>query len=267
MRCLLRDHEYRVIVIRYGKDLEQQLTAYPDLFGSASQEQTYSMAAISVGSIVKCCNREWVVLPSPDEELYLLRPLAGSEHETIRIHYRLATLGLDRIEPAHFPLPNFDQAGDTISVELLFNAARLTLCDGAGPFRSLGHINVRPRPYQFVPLLMALRLDPVRMLIADDVGIGKTIEALLVAREMLDRGETTRTCVLCPPYLCSQWQQELWDKFRLRAVIIRSGTISQLERDLPSGEHSIFGYYPHIFREHRLREVRCAPREFPPACP
>jgi superfamily II DNA or RNA helicase len=92
---------------------------------------------------------------------------------------------------------------------------------------------------------MALRLDPVRMLVADDVGIGKTIEALLIAREMLDRGETTRVCVLCPPYLCSQWQQELWDKFRIQAVVIRSGTISQLERDLPSGDHSIFGYYPH----------------------
>jgi superfamily II DNA or RNA helicase len=204
------------------------------------------MAAISVGSIVKCRNREWVVLPSPDDELYLLRPLAGSEHETIGIHYRLATLGLDRIEPAHFPLPNPDQAGDAVSVELLFNAARLTLRDGAGPFRSLGHISVRPRPYQFVPMLMALRLDPVRMLIADDVGIGKTVEALLIAREMLDRGESTRICVLCPPYLCSQWQQELWDKFRVQAVVIRSGTISQLERDLPTGDHSVFGYYPHI---------------------
>ncbi|MBX5493895.1 MAG: DEAD/DEAH box helicase [Bryobacteraceae bacterium] len=204
------------------------------------------MGGISVGSIVKCRNREWVVLPSPDEELYLLRPLAGSEHETIGIHSRLAALDLDRIEPAHFPLPNLDQAGDAMSVELLFNAARLTLRDGAGPFRLLGHISVRPRPYQFVPLLMALRLDPVRMLIADDVGIGKTVEALLIAREMLDRGETTRICVLCPPYLCSQWQQELWDKFRIQAVVIRSGTISQLERELPSGDHSIFGYYPHI---------------------
>jgi hypothetical protein len=154
------------------------------------------MPAISVGSIVKCRDREWVVLPSPDDKLYLLRPLAGSEHETIGIHYRLNELGLDKIEPAHFPLPNLDQAGDAVGVELLFNAARLTLRDGAGPFRSLGHISCHPRPYQFVPMLMALRLDPIRLLIADDVGIGKTIEALLIAREMLDRGEITRLCVL-----------------------------------------------------------------------
>ncbi len=204
------------------------------------------MGAIAVGSIVKCRGREWVVLPVDDEEVYLLRPLAGTEQEVIGIHSRLHNLGLDRIEPTAFPPPAPEETGDHISVELLFNAARLTLRDGAGPFRSLGHISCRPRPYQFVPMLMALRLDPVRMLIADDVGIGKTVEALLIAREMLDRGEINRICVVCPPYLCSQWKKELWEKFRLDAVIIRSGTISQLQRDLPSMEHSVFGYYPHI---------------------
>ena len=64
------------------------------------------------------------------------------------------------------------------------NAARLSLRSGAAPFHSLGRVSVRPRPYQFVPLIMALRLDPVRMLIADDVGVGKTIEAGLIAREL-----------------------------------------------------------------------------------
>ena len=58
------------------------------------------MGAVSVGSIVKCRGREWVVLPSEDEELYLLRPLAGTEQEVIGIHYRLHDLGLDRIDPA-----------------------------------------------------------------------------------------------------------------------------------------------------------------------
>jgi SNF2 family DNA or RNA helicase len=48
-------------------------------------------------------------------------------------------------------------------------------------------------------MIMALRLDVVRMLIADDVGIGKTIEAALIASELLARGDARRLCVLCPP--------------------------------------------------------------------
>ena len=59
---------------------------------------------------------------------------------------------------------------------------------------------------------MALKLDPVRLLIADDVGIGKTIEAALIAREMLDRGDAQRLAVLCPPHLAEQWQDELCDE-------------------------------------------------------
>jgi superfamily II DNA or RNA helicase len=93
---------------------------------------------------------------------------------------------------------------------------------------------------------MALRLETVRLLIADDVGIGKTIEAGLIARELLDRGEAKRLAVLCPPHLCDQWQRELRSKFHIDAVVVRSGTVGKLERSLPSGDHHIFSYYPHI---------------------
>jgi len=199
-----------------------------------------------IGSIVKCRNREWVIVPSQDEHITLLRPLTGSEKELCGIFNPLREKGLDTIEPATFPLPNPDHSGDAIGVGLLWNAARLSLRDGAAPFRSLGRVSVRPRPYQFVPLLMALRIQPVRLLIADDVGIGKTIESLLIAREMLDRGEISRLCVICPPYLCDQWQKELTEKFHIDAVVVRSGTIGRLERELPSGDWSIFNYYPFI---------------------
>jgi hypothetical protein len=91
---------------------------------------------------------------------------------------------------------------------------------------------------------MALRLDPIRMLIADDVGVGKMVEGLLISRELYDRGEIKRLCVLCPPYLCEQWQKELNEKFNLDAVLIRSGTVNQLERRIPAGGGSIFSYYP-----------------------
>src|SRR5207245_4466117 len=105
--------------------------------------------------------------------------------------------------------PDPQALGDYRSCRLLRDAVRLGFRSSAGPFRSFAHIGVEPRPYQFVPLLMALKLDPVRLLIADDVGIGKTIEAGLIARELLDRGDASRLAVLCPPHLAEQWQGEL----------------------------------------------------------
>src|SRR5205807_2798390 len=120
---------------------------------------------------------------------------------------------LETVETATFPPPDPDRIGDFRSCRLLRDAVRLGFRSSAGPFRSFGRIAVDPRPYQLVPLLMALRLDPVRLLIADDVGIGKTIEAALVAKELLEQGDASKLAVLCPPHLAEQWQQELLTKF------------------------------------------------------
>jgi superfamily II DNA or RNA helicase len=180
--------------------------------------------------------------------VHLLRPLTGATDEVVAVHKQLTNLiGYDlpeeRVRSDTFPPPSPEDLSDAASAHLLWQAARLTLREGATPFRSLGRISIRPRVYQFVPLLMALRLDPVRLLIADDVGVGKTIEALLVARELYDRGEIRRLCVLCPPYLCEQWQKELSEKFNVEAVVIRSGTVNQLERR-KAGTESIYRHYP-----------------------
>lgn len=195
------------------------------------------------GSIVTCRNRTWVVLPSQTSEIIRLRPLSGNEDQICGIYQPLE---LEAIAPAHFPLPQPEAISDHTAVQLLMDAARLSLRSGAGPFRCLGRLSVRPRPYQLVPLLMALRLPTVRLLVADDVGIGKTIEAGLIARELLDRGEAKRLAILCPPQLCDQWQRELREKFQIDAEVIRSGTVSKLERGLPAGDRHIFEYYRHI---------------------
>ena len=123
------------------------------------------------------------------------------------------------------------------------SSPRLSTRAAAGPFRSFGRIAVEPRPCQLVPLMMALKLEPVRLLIADDVGIGKTIEACLIARELLDRAEIRRIAVLCPPHLAEQWQRELAEKFHIEAELVLSSTIARLERDLPLGV-SVFDRHP-----------------------
>src|SRR5262249_49537314 len=61
---------------------------------------------------------------------------------------------------------------------------------------------------------------------------------------LLDRGEIRRMMVLCPPYLCDQWQKELAEKFNLDAVVIRSGTVSQLDRRKTAASESIYKYFP-----------------------
>ncbi len=202
---------------------------------------------MEIGAVVRFREREWVVL-GVEEGLITLRPVVGLEKEYITIHEGLAravaeVLPAERIEPASFPWPEAQHVGSLQQSRLFWQAARLLLREGAAPFRSLGRISVRPRPYQLVPLLMALRLAPVRMLIADDVGVGKTIEAGLILRELWDRREIQRFAVLCPPYLTDQWQQELAEKFHLETVVITPATLARLERGVPPGQ-SLYQYYP-----------------------
>lgn len=191
------------------------------------------------GSLIRARGREWIVQPGSVSPMLRLRPLSGAEEDGALIH-----IGLEpNIESAHFPLPDPAREGSQGDAILLADALRMALRRGAGPFRSFGNIAVEPRTYQLVPLLMALRLDPVRLLIADDVGIGKTIEAALIARELRDRGEIQRLTVLCPPHLVEQWVRELNERFHLHAVAVTAANAARLERGIPVGE-SLFQVHP-----------------------
>jgi len=195
------------------------------------------------GSLVRLRNRDWVVMPSDDEKLMLIKPLGGTDEEATGIYLPLA-IEDEKPNPSQFPIPAISDLGNYSTAKLLYNAARLSFRNVAGPFRSIGRYSFRPRSYQVVPLIMSLRQDIIRLLIADDVGVGKTIEALMIVREMLDRGEIKRFAVVCLPHLCDQWQQELKDKFSIDAVIVRSSTAAQLDRKI-RGDQTIFKYYPY----------------------
>jgi len=197
------------------------------------------VTSFAPGTLVRAREREWVVLPESEEDLLVLRPLGGTDEEIAGVFP-----SLEAVEAATWALPDPERPGDFRSCRMLRDALRLGFRSSAGPFRSLARIAVEPRPYQLVPLLMALKLDPVRLLIADDVGIGKTIEAALVARELLDRGEARRLAVLCPPHLAEQWQREL-ARFHLPAELVLSSTVRRLEARCSLGQ-SLFEVYPHV---------------------
>jgi len=217
--------------------------------------------SFAVGSLVRARGREWVVLPESEDEMLIVRPLGGASDETAGIF-----LPLERVEPATFDLPDPSDVGDYRSCRLLRDALRLGFRSSAGPFRSFASIAVDPRPYQLVPLLMALKLNPVRLLIADDVGIGKTIEAGLIAKELLERAEVERLAVLCPPHLAEQWQKELAEKFHIEAELVLPSTVKRLERPCRPGE-SLFDYYPFVIVSTEFIKSDRRRDEFARTCP
>ena len=198
------------------------------------------MSRFAIGTLVKARGREWVVLPESQDHLVMLRPLAGVAEEVTGI-----VPDLEPIEPAVFTPPDPAHTGDHRSCGLLRDAVRLGVRNSAGPFRSFGSIAVTPRPYQLVPLLVALKQPKARVLIADDVGVGKTVEACLIAAELLARGEAKRLAVLCPPHLAEQWQRELSAKFHIDAKLVLASTVARLEREC-AADQSIFEVHDHL---------------------
>jgi SNF2 family DNA or RNA helicase len=174
------------------------------------------------------------------DQVLRLRPLGGGDQTIATLFWPLEG---EQVQPASFALPDPALSGSQSSALLLRDALLLKLRAGAGPFRCLGNVALEPRPYQLVPLLMALKQEVSRVLIADEVGLGKTVEALLIARELLDRGEIRKVTVICPPHLCEKWKSDMIRQFNLAAEVVRPGTAQKLERGLPAGK-SIFDVIP-----------------------
>ena len=115
------------------------------------------------------------------------------------------------------------------------------------------YAGVRPLPHQLVPLERALAQPNVRLLLADDVGLGKTIEAGLIMTELLVRRRIHRILVLAPPGLREQWQRELWQRFSLDFRIVDGPENRRLKKEL--GESCCpWSLYPRIITSpHYLR--------------
>src|SRR4051812_43529228 len=109
-----------------------------------------SMPRHAVGSIVRARGRDWIVLPSTEADVLRLRPLPGRDGDETGL-----LVPFERVEESKFEPPDPERVGDIQGGLVLFDAARLLLRDGATPIRCLGRLSFTPRPYQFVPLIMA----------------------------------------------------------------------------------------------------------------
>ena len=213
------------------------------------------------GTLVTARGRDWLVLPGSPPGTLLVRPLGGRDDETT-----LLLPESDRPVGAEFAAPTVDDRGDAARARLLRDALRLSFRDTTGPFRSFAQLAVTPRNYQLVPLMMATVQDTVRLLIADGVGVGKTVEAGLVAAELLASGDATRLAVLCSPQLAPQWQAELRAKFGIAAELLLPSTANRLARSVPFGS-TVYAHYPYLIVSTDYVKQRSRRDEFALHCP
>jgi superfamily II DNA or RNA helicase len=218
-------------------------------------------ARFSPGALIQARGREWVVLPESEPDLLVVRPIGGGDDDTAAVFP-----ALEDVRPATFRPPTVDDSGDASSAGLLRTALRIGFRSSAGPFRSLARLAVEPRAYQYVPLMMALRQDVTRMLIADDVGIGKTVEAGMIVAELIAQGDITRLAVLCSPALAEQWQQELREKFAIHAELVLPSTVTKLTRGLLLTE-SLFERHPYVVVSTDFIKLHQRRDEFVNHCP
>ncbi len=155
--------------------------------------------------------------------------------------------GTQIIEQAELPRIARDALDDPAELEAFLDAVRwgaVTSADQSAlqaPFRS----GITIEDYQLEPLVRALRMPRTTLLIADDVGLGKTIEAGLVVQELLLRHRARTALVVCPAALQVQWRDELREKFGLEFRIVDRELLGQLRRSRGVGANP-FSHFPRL---------------------
>jgi superfamily II DNA or RNA helicase len=142
---------------------------------------------------------------------------------------------LEPVQPDEVPELDLTRPGRLARFQLLMDGIRLSLAPGDDLLVSSNRSRIQFEPYQQVPALRALELPRPRLLIADDVGLGKTIEAGLILRELNARRRAARVLVVSPASIVEQWQTELASKFGFQFKIFDSEGVAEARRSLEAG--------------------------------
>jgi ERCC4-related helicase len=190
------------------------------------------MKLYTPGTLVQARQRLWRVDGQEGKTLYLTA--VDETTKTTKLF-----LPVESVEPGNLPNPEANIVGTVQAHDLMLRAFRLSMVHSTAPLLALHHSRAIPVLYQLVPLVMALEQKKVRMLIADDIGLGKTIEAGLIMRELMARGLARRVLVICPASLREQWREALDYFFHIDAKIFSRTHRRSLERDLPAGTNPL----------------------------
>jgi superfamily II DNA or RNA helicase len=192
------------------------------------------------GDIVAIRHRLWRV-DSLGGDILSATCIDGDSAESHRFFIPCEKIDKGQIQP-----PHPEKIGDVATNRLLVQAFQYSMIHGTAPLMSLRTSAVIPTEYQLAPVIMALNQGArVRMLIADDLGLGKTIEAGLIASELKSRKLAQRILIICPQNLREQWQDALRYFFRIDAKILSSVHLRGLEKNIPPGMNP-WEYYPNI---------------------
>lgn len=160
------------------------------------------------------------------------------------------------------PRLNIEQAGRAWSMDgdaqhfrLASEAKRISLAYLFDPFVAVQASNLDPLPHQIDAVYnKMLPLQPLRFLLADDPGAGKTIMAGLLCKELMIRGDVERCLVIAPGSLVEQWQDELWQKFALDFRILTREMIEAASSGNPFAEHNLLiARLDHLARNDELQ--------------
>ena len=184
---------------------------------------------IKPGIIINMRNRLWRVDEFDGLEV-VATPITGDSNDQ-----RIFLADVENIREERFERINAELLGDLSAQRLLLRAYQFDLIHGSAPFLSLHRSSVVPYNYQMVPLVLALEKPTTRMLIGDDVGLGKTVEAGLIISELIQRGKVKRVIFLTPANLKQQWKEALDYFFHIKATIIDSFSRKEFEKELPAG--------------------------------
>ncbi|MYA17649.1 MAG: DEAD/DEAH box helicase, partial [Gammaproteobacteria bacterium] len=200
------------------------------LLGEQVADMTIQSRDLLAGQVVRMRRRLWRIDHVLNYE-FLATPIDGRD-----VFSRRFLREVEVLAEGSLAIPDPNKASDPAEHDLLLRAFRLSLVHGSAPLAGLQRSRAIPTPYQLVPLLLAVGKDRVRLLIADDVGVGKTIEMGLVTSELIARGKVRRALFVVPANLREQTQEALSHFFHLDATIIAGHLRRGLERQLMPGQ-------------------------------